>query len=268
MLNKLTSLKINYCFYFLIYLSFFLIYLDIGSIRFSLACSFLLVSFIFLIGGKYFYSVGMIFLASSFHASAIVTVLFIYVYKKNIDFYFLIFSFFLGLLLITLSSSSLVYDLFSANYYFSKIINYSRFGSAILTLQLVKKIILMGVFYFLFKRDIYNQGDELVKLCWRVYLFGFSLWCLFMLSQVAVSRYLLMFSILEPIMFILILRKFDLRSRIIVLWLMICFLFSNYIYVIQSNSNEVNLYLPYKNFILGDLQPYRDPEIHQLILSK
>lgn len=266
-LEKTLSMHINYALFFSIYLSSFMIYLDVGSIRFSLACSILLVALVFLLERKYIYYILLISIASFFHASVIVAIVFPYVYKNNRMGYALFIGVIIGLLMIAFNSSFMK-ELFSMNYYLYKIISYNRHGTAILTFQLMKKILVLITFYWIFKRDIKEQKNGIVYLCWQVYLFGFVLWGIFMISQVIVSRYLLMFSVIEPLMIILMLSRFKLKMRVIFFPVVIFYIFLGYVYSIKNNSNEINLYLPYKNFIFGDKQPYRSPEVHNMLLSE
>lgn len=81
-----------------------------------------------------------------------------------------------------------------------------------------------------------------------------------MLSQITASRYLLMFGICEPIMIILIFKNLKLSSKYMGSIIIILFVLLNYTHSITANNNEINLYLPYKNYFLGDTQLYTDPD--------
>ncbi|MFD1244749.1 EpsG family protein [Paralysiella testudinis] len=259
-LRLLNDLKINYGYYFCLYFSTFLIYLDLGSIRFAIATSFLFVASTYLVANRvrwfYFYIlIGILFHASLLPALLIPTLL---KGRRSIKFFYI--CLIIGLVFILSINNSIIVNILSSNFYTSKILGYLRFGGITITFQLVKKIVIFTAFYFILKEEIKNKASY-VYICWIVSLFSFSLAALFFISQLTVSRYLLMFGICEPIMLILIFRKVNLSSKYALILLLVIYVATNYGYSIYANSNEINLYLPYKNYLLGDTQPYRSKNI-------
>ncbi len=263
-LNRISGYYFNYGYFFCLYFAIFLIYLDIGSIRFAIATSFLLLALTYLLEGKNKKYYLLILLGMSFHMSVIVALVIPTLFHKRKSMSFFMVCLGVGVLVFILFHSSFVQNILNSNYYLSKIIGYSRFGSVVITFQLVKRLALLFIFYWIFKKEIKNR-ESLIYLTWVVSVFSMSMWSFFMVSQVTVSRYLLMFGICEPIMLILMFKKFNLSSKKVYSSFLVMYVVLNYSYSIVNNSNDVNLYLPYKNAFLGDKQPYQSRETMYLL---
>ncbi|NHB63678.1 hypothetical protein C5472_22145 [Photorhabdus sp. RW14-46] len=264
-LNKFVHINCGY--YFSLYFSTFLVYLDLGSIRFSIATSFLFLATIYLLERKYKIFYIVIILGILFHKSLMLALVLPILTQRKYLRTFLIISIISGLLLISLSKNEYIINILNSNYYLSKIISYSRFGSVRITFQLIKKILLIFFFYYVFKKEIKNKGGY-IYICWVVTILSFCLYGLFLSNQIIASRYLLMFGICEPIILIMIYRKLSFKSKHLYSLILFLYIIINYGHSIYSNSNHINLYLPYKNYLLGDKQPYITKSKQQELLRQ
>ncbi|MDE9428668.1 EpsG family protein [Xenorhabdus bovienii] len=248
--------NINYGYYFFLYFASFIVYQELGSIRFAVACSFFFLATIYLNNKKflkYYCFIGIGFL---FHNSLIVAVVLPFFLNRNI-FLFLFISIFVGLLLIFNIENPTFLELAAQSHYFSKVINYTRFGTISVSYQLIKKILLLVIFYILYKKEIIEK-QSYAYICWITSIFSFSIYFIFIISQLTASRYLLMFGICEPIMIIMIFNKLTKNLKILSVFVISIYVVISYKHGLSSNNNIINLYLPYKNYFMGDTQLYKD----------
>lgn len=257
-LKKNHQININYSFFFLIYCALFLTYFELGSIRFGIASAFFLWASTFLNNNSRKYLI-IITIGSLFHTSLLVTLVIPFILRRKPLLVFTLL-FFTGCLLSYLLKNAAFISFISSNLFLSKIINYSRFGSITITAQLIKKILILSMFFLVFKKEISNKNSYIYSI-WSLSVFGLGLYFLFASNQLIASRYLLLFSVIEPIMIILLFHKFNKISKaLLVLPILIMMLFVNFSSTLYRNNNVVNVYLPYKNFLLGDEQVFGDPE--------
>ncbi|MEQ1975649.1 EpsG family protein [Xenorhabdus sp. SGI240] len=258
---------INYGYYFLIYFSSFIVYQELGSIRFAIACSFFFLATVYLNNRNFFKYYCFIGIGFLFHNSLIAAIILPFLMKRNI-FLFLFMSVSIGFILIFNRENPIFLEFAAQSHYLSKIINYTRFGTIFISYQLIKKIFLLIVFNILYKKEI-TEKKSYAYTCWIISIFSFSIYSIFMISQLTASRYLLMFGICEPIMIIMILNKLTKNLRIFSVFFILIYVVISYKHGLSANNNIINLYLPYKNYFIGDTQPYKDvDELKKIIEGK
>ncbi|CAM3503634.1 EpsG family protein [Xenorhabdus nematophila] len=248
--------NINYGYYFFLYFASFIVYQELGSIRFAIACSFFFLSTIYLNNRsflKYYCIIGIGFL---FHNSLIVAVILPFLINRKV-FLFLFISIFIGLLLTFNIKNPAFLELAAQSHYVAKVVNYTRFGTISLSYQLIKKVLLIIIFYFLYKREIIEKRSY-AYICWIISIFSFSIYFIFIISQLTASRYLLMFGICEPIIIIMIFNKLTNSSKIFSAFIILIYVVVSYKHGLSVNNNMINLYLPYKNYFIGDTQAYKN----------
>lgn len=248
-IDKYSDKKINFSLYFLIYISLCLVYLDIGSIRFSIATSFVFLSLTFLHRDKHLKFIATIFFATLFHASALAALpLFLIKKFKAEKLTFIIYGC-LGALLFASSSFQSYLEL---DYYTSKIIGYARYGSITFSFQTLHILLAFIAFTAFHKKEITGRNG-LIYSIWLFSLYSICLAMLFAINQLTVSRYLLMFSTVEPLLIIAAINKINGKYKPSVIAIGTLLLIPVFIYSLANNSDDINLYLPYKNWLIDNI---------------
>jgi len=232
------------------YVSAFYVSCEMGAIRFGAAIGFVLFSIRYIEDKKAKKFVGIILLGSLFHATTLLMLPVYYLrWKKSLTKALLV-ALVVSFLVSLIDIESLIDTIFE-NYFPQAIIlvKYSTYfhEPAYFTPALLKRVLFFFTISYFF--NVLKEKQKWFATMYIMYFLSIIAFLMFKANHTAASRFSFMFSSVEPVLFasLLLLTENKIAKLSIALFIFL-YAYINLSTALISQTDELNLYLPYKLF--------------------